>query len=155
MSQVHQSAISQPIPVKKERRAGAAAFAAIIAASAIAAAFAFSTLTRPPAIVATPQHENLVDGWMPAAAGAEATRLASLQDGYLPGLVAARQDGDLTDGYMGGLISARQGERLVDGYLPGLVAGRQEGDLIDGYLRGLTGTGTADTSAGWKSALVR
>jgi hypothetical protein len=125
VSQINRSIVAQPFPLKRHsRQAAAVAISAAIAAGTVAAAVVMSALT--PATTATAPNvqaedlERIVDGWMPAAAEAGAARLARLQDGYLPGLVAAHNPGD-----------------AVDGYLPGLLAARNAGDAVDGWEAGL------------------
>ena len=95
--------------------------------------------TAPRAVAISAAHEQLVDGWLPAANAAGAARLERVQDGYLSGLVNARQGGDLTDGYLGGLIAARTTGDLIDGWLPAFSGRAQGVDLRDG----------------WESALMR
>jgi hypothetical protein len=51
--------------------------------------------TRP-----TLTHEAITDGWMPAAAAAQAARLDRIQDGYLSGLVPAQPVEDAVDGWL-------------------------------------------------------
>ena len=127
MSQINRSIVAQPIPLKEQpqRYAAAVGIAMAISAGVVAAVFIVSSLTSAPAVTApTLQAEDLeriVDGWMPAAAEAGAARLARLQDGYLPGLVAAHNPGDAADGYLPGLLAARNSGDAVDGWEAGLL----------------------------------
>ena len=133
MSQVHRTAIAQPARVERSHQYIAAAVAMTVVATVVVGAFIFRSATAPSAISIPAAHQELVDGWLPAANAAGAARLDRVQDGYLPGLINARQGGDLVDGYLPGLINARQGGDLVDGYFGGLVAARNTGDLVDGW----------------------
>jgi hypothetical protein len=82
------------------------------------------TIAARPAAVAVPAARSgsadVVDGWEAAMLAAQATRLARIQDGYLPGLLASRQTGDLVDGYLPGLLRAHAADDIMDGWEPGL-----------------------------------
>jgi hypothetical protein len=140
MAQVHRSVVAQPILLKRERYGLAAGIAAGIAAVFVAGVFIVSSITSAPAAVRTPGSENvdqLVDGWMPAVAAAQAARLMRMQDGYLPGLLAARGSGDAVDGYMPGLLAARGSGDAVDGWASALISRSQSSDARDGWESGL------------------
>ena len=132
MSQVHKSTIGQPIRVGQLRYAAAATLAASITAAVVAGVFIFGSLASAPAAVRTPQYGQFVDGWMPAAVGARVAQLQAVQDGYLPGLMSARQDGDPVDGYFPALTAARGGDP-TDGWMPGLTGRGPGTDLRDGW----------------------
>lgn len=130
MTQVTKSTIARPIPATQSRRYAAfVAFTAGIIAAAVGGVFIVTSLTAAPTAVRTPQHQDLVDGWMPAVIAAEAARLAQLEDGYLPGLLAARDSGDPVDGYLSGLLAAHD---LGDAGNPG-----DDGIAVDGWESGL------------------
>jgi hypothetical protein len=124
MAQVHRSIVAQPIPLKQERYGLAAAITAGIAAAFVAGVFIFSSVTSAPTAVRTPGSQNLdqlVDGWMPAVAAAQAARLARMRDGYLPGLLAARGSGDAVDGWASALTSRGQSSDIRDGWESALL----------------------------------
>lgn len=139
MSQVHKSAIAQPIRVQRNHRmAEFAAGVLAIAATGVASFLILTSLSSAPAGQAAAGRGDLVDGWMPAAAAAQAAHLQRVQDGFFPGLVGARGGGD-----------------PVDGYLAGLVAGRSTADLVDGWMPAFSGANrTADLTDGWEASLV-
>jgi len=133
VSQVNRSAIAQPARVRRSHQYIAAAVAMTVVATVVVGAFIVRSANAPSAISIPAAHQELVDGWLPAANAAGVARLDRVQDGYLSGLINARQGGDLADGYLSGLINARQGGDLADGYLGGLIAARSTGDLVDGW----------------------
>ena len=116
MSQVHNSTITRPVPIERNRLfIGAAVFAAAIVAATAAGLAIFSVPVVTPTAPSA-QHEDAVDGWAPVMADRSAATLARMQDGYLPGLLNGRNTAD-----------------AVDGYLPGLLNGRNTGDAVDGW----------------------
>lgn len=134
MSQVHKSAIAQPIPVRRNQRfAEFGAVAIALAATGIATVLIVTSLSYTPAGPATTGQGDLVDGWMPAAAAAQAAHLQRVQDGFFPGLVGARNGGDPVDGYLAGLIAARGSADLVDGWMPAFSSATGSQDLTDGW----------------------
>lgn len=143
MSHAHAKTSSRLFGARQQQfKYAATGIAAALAAGAMAGLI-ISALASGPTRLWSPQQNELVDGWMPAAAGvaaaAEADRLAGLQDRYLGGLVDARSDGD-----------------LVDGYLPGLTPAVGTDDLVDGWIAGFPNPqDSADIQDGWESAIVR
>ena len=134
MSQVHKSAIAQPIPVRRNQRfADFATVAIALAATGVATFLIVTSLSSTAAGPAATAQGDLVDGWMPAAAAAQTAHLQQVQDGFLPGLVGARAGGDPVDGYLAGLIAARGSADLVDGWMPGFSGATQSQDLTDGW----------------------
>ena len=134
MSQVHKSAIAQPIPVRRNQRfAGFATVAIALAATGVATFLIMTSLSSAPAGPAPSAQGDLVDGWMPAAAAARAAYLERVQDGYFPGLIAARQADAPVDGYLAGLIAARGSAELVDGWMPAFRAGTAGSGPVDGW----------------------
>jgi hypothetical protein len=123
VSQINRSIVAQPIPLKKQpQRYGATvAIAAGIAATSIAGVLIFSSITSAPPAVQTPQIEEPVDGWMPAALAGQAARLERMQDGYMPGLLADRASSDAVDGFLPGLLADRANSDAVDGWESGLM----------------------------------
>jgi hypothetical protein len=133
MSQVHNSTITRPVPIHRNRLIiGAAVFAAAIVAATAAGLAIFSVPVVTPTAPSA-QHEDAADGWAPAMVDRSAAMLARMQDGYLPGLLSGRDTGDAVDGYLPGLLSGRDTGDAVDGYLPGLLSGRDTGDAVDGW----------------------
>jgi len=121
MNQAHNSTITRPVT---SERNGLLTGAAVFVATIVVATAAGLAIVSIPAVspgAPSVQKEDAVDGWAPAMADRSAARLARMQDGYLPGLIAGRNTGD-----------------AVDGYMPGLLAGRKTGDAVDGWESSLT-----------------
>jgi len=134
MSQVHKSAIAQPIRVQRNQRlADFAAVVIAVAATGIASILILTSLTSAPAGQAASGRGDLVDGWMPAAAAAQAAHLQSVQDGFFPGLIGARSGGDPVDGYLAGLVAARDSGDLIDGWMPAFGGATRSSDPTDGW----------------------
>jgi len=134
MSQVHKSAIAQPIPARRNQRlADFAAVVIALAATGVATVGILTSLSSAPAGHAETAQVDLVDGWMPAAAAAQSAHLQRVQDGFIPGLVGARAGGDPVDGYLAGLIAARGGADLVDGWMPAFSSATESQQPIDGW----------------------
>jgi hypothetical protein len=140
VSQIRRSTIAQPVRVERGNpHIGAAILAMAMVAALMGGIVILRSSTTTPAVTIPAAHQQLVDGWLPAANAAGAARLERVQDGYLPGLVNPRQGSDLADGYLGGLIAARTTGDLVDGWMPAFSGRGQGVDLRDG----------------WESALMR
>jgi hypothetical protein len=138
VSQVSHSTIAQPIRARRNQRFGVLAPATMaITAAGVAAILIVTSFSSAPTVQTPPAHRDLVDGWMPAVAAAHAARLARMQDGYLPGLLAARDAGDPVDGYLPGLLAARGSGEAVDGWESALTGRDQSSDVRDGWESGL------------------
>jgi hypothetical protein len=104
MNQVENSTIARPVPIQHHRLLTGAAV--LVVAIAVATAAGLAIVSIPVKTVTAPStpEQDAVDGWAPAMADRSAAKLAQIQDGYLPGLLGARNSGEAVDGWESSLV---------------------------------------------------
>lgn len=117
MALVDRNTITKPIEAARHSPEFAlyATLFIVVAVMSLALILAPSPTTAP-ATAPTVSSGNVVDGWEAGVLSAAAARLDRVQDGYLPGLMAANPPRD-----------------IVDGWMPAFLAGASASDIRDGW----------------------
>jgi len=122
MALVDRSTITKPIEAARQSPEFALYATMFIAVAVMSLALILAPApTTTPTTAPTLSSGNAVDGWEPGALSAAATRLERVQDGYLPGFLAAHPQRDIVDGWMPAFFVRASASDIRDGWEPSLL----------------------------------